>query len=306
MDKPEEFDTPWSEHTVVKASRLSEHLCSGIQLEEDKLNISSFIIKPNHGIIDYQSFIRYLGKKFMYFALSEDEIAEADRPMHRAQKLSDFKDDAKMDGKWGELILFTLVDGLMDIPMMSHKLAWKQNPTDQVKGSDGLFFGEFKGELSLGIGEAKMYKDLKRGVKKSLESTDRFHDGGSQIRNQHELTVASGNLSENLSSEKIEMLASLFTGDSRDYQILHPIFIGYNDPQLEEIQTKPVGDDEELISIIRNHISNTNLPDIVHSELGNFTHLRKHWLVFFFLPLEDKDRFSENMKSEIYPFSTNH
>ncbi|RRJ28096.1 HamA C-terminal domain-containing protein [Halocatena pleomorpha] len=301
-----EFDDPWAEHTVIDGEELADYLQEGSQWQDKKIRVDSYIIKPNHGILDYTSFIQYLGRKYPYFAFSEDEVKEFDRPMHRAQKLSDYKDDARYDGKWGELILFLLVDGVLDIPMVSHKLGWKQNPVDQIKGSDGLFFGEFEGNPSLAIGEAKMYGNLSGGVEEALDSTDRFHGSGSQTRNQHELAVAAGNISKNLSPEKIERLASLFTSQERDYQIIHPIFVGYDDPDLGELQTEPLSD-RELIERVREHITETDLVSIVERKLEDeYSHLRKHRLVFFFLPLENKNQFSENMKEEIYPHSTNH
>lgn len=302
----EAFDTPWSEHTVIDEEELTDYLQEGSQWYESKIRVDSYVVKPNHGTLNYSSFIQYLGRKYPYFAFPEDEVDEFDRPMHRAQKLSDYKDDARYDGKWGELILFLLVDGVLDIPMVSHKLGWKQNPVDQIKGSDGLFFGEFEGNPSLAIGEAKMYGDLGSGVEEALDSTNRFHGDGSQTRKQHELAVAAGNLSKNLSSEKIERLATLFTSQERDYQVIHPIFVGYDDPDLEELQTEPLSD-EELLDRVREHISETDLKSTVVSELEDtYSHLRKHWLIFFFLPVENKDRFSKNVKEEIYPHSTNH
>jgi len=213
-----EIEVPWSEHTVIEKSELLDNLSDAGEWREDKIKTSSFIVSPSYGTLDYDGFVSFLRNKFMFFALSKDEIQESERPHLEAQQLSDYRDDAKMDGKWGELILFTMVEGFLDIPMMSHKLGWKQNPTDQVKGSDGLFFGEYEGSPTLGIGEAKMYTDLDDGIEEALDSTDRFHGEDSQLRNQHELTVAMGNPSDNLSKEKIELLSSLFTGESQDYQ----------------------------------------------------------------------------------------
>jgi hypothetical protein len=82
--------------------------------------------------------------------------------------------------------------------------------------------------------------------------------------------------------------------------------VGYDDPDLGELQTEPLSD-EELLESVREHISETDLVSTVVSELeGAYTHLRQHWLIFFFLPLENKDQFSENVKEEIYPYSTTH
>lgn len=302
-----EIEVPWSEHTVIEESELLDNLSDAGEWREDKIKASSFIVSPSYGTLDYDGFVNFLRNKFMFFALSEEDIQESERPHLEAQRLSDYRDDAKMDGKWGELILFTMVEGFLDIPMMSHKLGWKQNPTDQVKGSDGLFFGEFEGSPTLGIGEAKMYTDLEGGIEEALDSTDRFHGEDSQLRNQHELTVAMGNPSDNLSKEKIELLSSLFTGESQDYQMLHPIFVGYEDDELEGFQTKPVEDDQELVDQLQNHIEDTDLLSKVTDSLeDDYSHLRKHWLTFFFLPLEDKDQFVENVKAAIYPWTTNH
>lgn len=302
-----EIEVPWSEHTVIEESELLDNLSDAGEWREDKIKASSFIVSPSYGTLDYDGFVNFLRNKFMFFALSEEDIQESERPHLEAQQLSDYRDDAKMDGKWGELILFTMVEGFLDIPMMSHKLGWKQNPTDQVKGSDGLFFGEFEGSPTLGIGEAKMYTDLESGIEEALDSTDRFHGEDSQLRNQHELTVAMGNPSDNLSKEKIELLSSLFTGESQDYQMLHPIFVGYEDDELEGFQTKPVEDDQELVDQLQNHIEDTDLLSKVTDSLeDDYSHLRKHWLIFFFLPLEDKDQFVENVKAAIYPWTTNH
>lgn len=301
------IEDSWSEHTVIEESELLEHLSDAGEWKEDKITASSFIASPSYGTLDYDSFVSFLEDKFMYFAMSEQEIAEYDRPHHEAQKLSDYKDDAKMDGKWGELILFTLVEGVLDIPMMSHKLGWKQNPTDQVKGSDGLFFGNYQGSPTLAVGEAKMYTSLEGGIEEALDSTDRFHGKDSKLRNEHELTVAMGNPSDNLSKEKIELLSSLFTSDSQDYQTLHPIFVGYEDKKIEKYQTKPVESDQELVDHLQDHIEDTELLSKVTDSLEDeYSHLRKHWLTFFFLPLENKDRFVENVKAAIYPWSTNH
>jgi len=302
-----EMEIPWSEHTVIDRSELLSNLSDAGEWRENKIKATSFIVSPSYGTLDYDGFVSFLQNKFMFFALSEDDIEESDRPHLEAQQLSDYKDDAKMDGKWGELILFTMVEGFLDIPMMSHKLGWKQNPTDQVKGSDGLFFGKYEGSPTLGIGEAKMYTELDGGIKEALDSTNRFHGEDSQLRNRHELTVAMGNPSDNLSKEKIELLSSLFTGESQDYQMLHPIFVGYEDEELEEFQTKPVEDDQELVDRLQDHVEDTDLLSKVTDSLeDDYSHLRKHWLTFFFLPLEDKDRFVENIKAAIYPWATNH
>jgi len=236
-----------------------------------------FIVSPSYGTLDYDGFVSFLRNKFMFFALSEDEIQESERPHLEAQhSSSDYRDDAKMDGRMGRLILFTMVEGFLDIPMMSHKLGWKQNPTDQVKGSDGLFFGEYEGSPTLGIGEAKMYTDLDDGIEEALDSTDRFHGEDSQLRNQHELTVAMGNPSDNLSKEKIELLSSLFTGNPKITKCYTPSSSDMRDEEQRNSRQSRSGR-SGTSRPAQDHVEDTDLLSKVTDSLeGDYSHLRKN------------------------------
>jgi len=110
-----EIEVPWSEHTVIEKSELLDSLSDAGEWRENEIKASSFIVSPSYGTLDYDGFVRFLRDKFIFFALTEEEIKESERPHLEAQQLSDYRDDAKIDGKWGELILSTMVEGFLDI-----------------------------------------------------------------------------------------------------------------------------------------------------------------------------------------------
>jgi len=83
-----EIEVPWSEHTVIEKSELLDNLSDAGEWREDKIKTSSFIVSPSYGTLDYDGFVSFLRNKFMFFALSEDEIQESERPHLEAQQLS--------------------------------------------------------------------------------------------------------------------------------------------------------------------------------------------------------------------------
>jgi hypothetical protein len=96
----DEIEIPWSEHTVIKESELMDRLSNAGEWSENKIKASSFIVSPSYGTLDYDGFVSFLRDKFMFFAMSKKEIRESERPHLEAQQLSDYRDDAKIDGKW--------------------------------------------------------------------------------------------------------------------------------------------------------------------------------------------------------------
>ena len=295
----------WHAHTVVKEEELREYLLSPSQTSDGRLEVRTHCIAVGGNTIDTNGLIKFASNMFPHFVFPEDEVEERFPQVYRdAQARAGFRENSQRDGLYGELLLFLLVDGLLDMPMISHKITGKQNPQNEVKGSDGVFFGEYRGKESLGIGEAKIFGDKKAGIRDSIESTDRFHGSGGGQMQDHELEVAANNLSTNLSGERLVELSERLTSNSSSYQIIHPIFVGYEEDELNRIQEDPIDGDEleeRLFSFIE---EDEDMVPYIQEKLEEYQDLRKHWLVFFLLPVEDSDVFKEQMKEKIYPQST--
>ena len=121
-------------------------------------------------------------------------------------------------------------------------------------------------------------------------------------KRKDELEVAARNLSSNLSKERIEELSERLAAPSRDYQIVHPIFVGYESEELHQAQAESMSERELEQRILEMVESGDDLLPYIDQRVGeNHPELEKHRLVFILLPVENADRFKEQLKDAIYP-----
>ena len=271
--------------------------------EDGKVVVENYCIAVSGDTIDTDGFVQFLREKFLYLVFPEEEVEErGPLAYHDAQQRVGYTEDYLRAGLYSELLLFVLVDAILNMPMICHKMALKQDPSDEQKGSDGVFFGEYNGEECLGIGEAKFYTDLKGGLRSSLSSTSNFHGPDGDVERRHELNVATRSLSKNLSKSKIQELADRLTSASRDYQLMHPVFVGYEAKELREAQTRAM-DEEELLQKIKAFVDEEEdlVPYIKDKLSDDYPELEKFVLVFILLPVEDTKGFKTKMRNAIYP-----
>lgn len=302
-----QFSRTWSSSTVIEEEELLEYIFPAAEVEEDKIKVKNYCIDVGGDTIDTEGFVEFLREKFLYFVFPEDEIEEfGELAYNEAQQRVGPKDDYVRSGLYSELLLFVFVDAVLEMPMICHKLILNQNPSEEQKGSDGVFFGEYNDKESLGIGEAKFYTDRSGGISSSIDSTSKFHGERGDQKRQHELSIASRNLENtNLSEEEIKELADRLTNSSRDYRLIHPIFIGYEEDELHEVQTEAVDGDELREKIVDVVEDGDNLLSYIKETIKeDHENLEKHHLVFIFLPVEDSDEFKARVREAIYPHIT--
>lgn len=298
---------PWSEVTLIDQENLLEYVFQGKSWSyKDSMEVSVYCIKPAPDSLDEEAFVHFLGEKYPYFVMAKDEVDDLNYPYREAQRRADFDEDSRYDGKLGELVLFVLVDALLELPLVCHKLGQMQEPVQDQKGADALFYGIHKDTESLAIGEAKIYANLDQGIDSALKSTERFHGADGAAKTRHELTVARNNLSDNLENNQTERLLDVFSSRRTRYKHLHPIFIGYEAEWLEEKQKECSGADE-LKDEITSELKNCGIQDEIKETLeSDYSDLEKYDLVFLMLPLEDVDRFRERLQEEIFPHAVRH
>lgn len=296
----------WAEHTVIDEDELRDYLFEAGSWDVQKLRIDSYCVKPNVDTLNIDGFIEFLRNQFHLFVFPEAERDEMAVPGIEALEEADYNPDPRKDGKLGELILFVLVDGLLDLPIVCHKMSLKEEPVQEVKGSDGLFFGHFKGYEAIALGEAKIYKRRSQGIDSALESTERFHGSGGRTKKRHELNVASRTLSEDLSEEETERIVEALSSEPTGERMIHPIFVGYETEWLHDLQVECTGPDELRDRITRT-IQDSEIETKVREKIqSDYEELEKHWLLFFLLPLEDVDGFREDLQGAIYPYAQKH
>jgi hypothetical protein len=291
----------WAEHTVIDRAELEKHLFDAGSWNDGNIQIDAYCIQPRVDKIDNSDFISFLENKYPYFVFSQAEINRRDWPGKDALKMADYDNDPTHSGKLGELILFILVDAFLNFPLICHKMSQRYDPVQEVKGSDGLFFGEFEEYDALGIGEAKINKQRTTGIRKALESTERFHGPDSQTKRELELDVAARNLSEDLSKDEIKRIIQVLSSEPTQHRLIHPIFVGCQEGWLEDLQVECTGK-EDLQQRIRNKIEELDPKSYVREKVeGEYDSLKTEHLVFFLLPLENADEFREKLQQAIFP-----
>lgn len=260
-----------------------------------KLKIRVYSIKFSGNQQEYVGLIDTIVEKIPDFVLSQKEInqlkASGKNPFIRAKNF--FGDvDPEKDGRYGEFILFLMVETILKCPMIAHKIIL-YNPNDQVKGSDGLFFGEYGDSYALLIGEAKIENDRSKPIKRALSSIDRFYKSESGGMDQfHELIVAKKGISEDFSQEELDSLYKIMDQQSSEYKStikVHPILIIYDDKGVNniEIEAKNVVESEQKMAILTKKLM-LELVEKIKTEINsNHKELLKVNLDFFFIPTSD-------------------
>jgi hypothetical protein len=297
----EAVENHWSDFTVIQSSEIEEYLSNLLSFSEDKLKIEVYCIRSDGENFDYQAYLNFLREKLPYFVHPAEEVESSSTPWYDIMESIRPEEDFIRMGLWGELILFTMVDGLMDIPMVNHKISGRPERGGEVKGADGVYFGEYKGEERLGLGEAKFYSDDLRGaIGSALGSTMRFHGTAGDSARDAELMVARRSYSRDLSEQKGKELLEMLDSNRREYKHFHPVFIGYEEDKITSVQETPTDDD--VIELVKNEIQEREIPRHFDEKLDEEDHreLRKFELAVFVLPVENSDEFKERMNNVLF------
>jgi len=116
--------------------------------------------------------------------------------------------DLEKTGEFGEILLYILVQEILELPQLISKMSLKTSGQLHYQGADGIHvkFDETDNSLSLYWGESKMEKTIYSGLKNCFNSLKSFlldtygHDS-TQTRDLHLIT---SNISDNLNNPKLE------------------------------------------------------------------------------------------------------
>lgn len=117
----------------------------------DNLFVRFYTLPIKEDKIDEAGFIKFLLSSIEGYVFDKRQIDEyiedGINPLERA--LTYFGDvDPLSDGRYGELILYILTEGILNVPLVVHKIAQSYSPNKQVEGSDGLFVGNHHDKFS--------------------------------------------------------------------------------------------------------------------------------------------------------------
>lgn len=279
--------------------------------QDVKLKVRGHSLKFSGNLSDCNELANFLGKSistYVHGALGDQDPVEKWR---EAQKYFG-KKNPDTDGKYGELLLFVLVESILKCPMVSHKIRALTNSKDQVKGSDGVFLGnyQYNGEESIParlIGESKIMKSFATGIDDALESLNRFHDPSKSSEFlKNEFLAAKNNLiiSNDLDVD-LDILYDLLEPGTQEYQnstLVHPILIVYETAHISKIEEKCITA-EKAESMIAEYMSGEKASGRlkrIAEKLNAYPETKKVLLDFFVVPLKDVSLFRNAVYYEIH------
>lgn len=276
---------------------------------EDRKTVCRFLSLDFSGTQqEILSLTESLGESIEHYVFDEKQLAsfrkEGKVPFQKAMKFFG-KTNPDMDGKYGELLLYILTEKILQTPLVSHKLSLITNTNDQVKGGDGIFFGEYQDELAILIGESKIHQGAAGAMEDALESLDRFYDNYSSGQLGHEMFIARSNISENFSSlDDAESLYKAFTPGTEQYKgciKAHPVLLVFESSKISKIEEEAKNKDEaeEMFSawLVTRSLE---IQKLLSTKLNKYSELKKVYVDVFLMPLTNVSKFKHALYKEIH------
>lgn len=157
---------------------------------------------------------------------------EAAKYMQEARKL--FRVVASPDGTTeragdaGELLLYFLLEAVLEAPQVVAKVELKTNPALEVNGSDGIHMRWDPEDALVDIyfGESKMYASVSDALINAFKSIESFHANGMRAHEYAMVTKFFKGADDNVKDAVTQLLDTGMPG--ADARINHACLIGYN------------------------------------------------------------------------------
>lgn len=302
------FTEDWAQHIKIDRNELLKQLNQHFFDASDKLVLRFYTLKPSGTRLLVNGVCEALHNSLPFYVYGEADIHKKGEMWAGLNAKSFFgQKQPQSDGKYGELLLFVLVESVLGCKMVAHKIRSLSNTTDQIKGGDGIFIGNYdvaaNSYPAYLIGESKVTGTFAEALKEALISINRFHDVTSKsdfldnelIVAKEFIKITSGNI-----DELYERLTP--TTDAFKKQILvHPILLMYNTEAFSKLERESVSP-EELEKAIAAKLKGKDkiLVKKISEKLADYPEVQKVYLDFFILPCNSVDDFRNSMYQKIH------
>ncbi|EAB2685016.1 DUF1837 domain-containing protein [Salmonella enterica] len=305
LDKLMKID--WKKLVITDHSWIQSQLVERAPSVERKITSRLFTI-PFSGVIqEANSFIESLADSIEHYVFDKTAIdimrQKGQIPFRKAAQFFGDTNPIK-DGKYGELLLYILSEAILNTPMVSHKITTLTNLNDQVKGGDGVFFGKYRDNISILIGESKIYKNFSGALDSAFDSLDRFSKNYSSGALSHELFIARKNISNNFDFETMELIYQAFTPGSEIYSECiktHPVLLMFEDSDIKEIENNALTK-SEAENLFEKWLYNKKeeIKIAIKNKLTKYPDVKPCFLDFFLIPMSDVGNFKKSLYRSIH------
>lgn len=195
-------------------------------------------------------------------------------------------------GEPGEVLLYFLVECVLEAPQVVAKITLKTSPKMEVHGADGIHmkWDENDGVLDVYFGEAKLHQSLGSAVQSAVQSISRFHEEDMSSR-ELELVTSNFKLADLDLKEAISRYLDRQDGSAPGCRVKHACLIGYD---WEEYQRLDGIERGRLLEEFRSRYA-ADGPRLRDALAGGFMGLRDLRVILevFFLPFKSVQEFRE-------------
>lgn len=300
-------DEDWEKHLTVNTQWVDKFFHQVPGVGEFKVNARALSLKFSGTKQECLPLADHLSNSIESYVFDQQQLAvfkEEGVPAYKRASSFFGNTNPVVDGKYGELMLYMLVEAILKTPMVSHKLQLLTNVNDQIKGGDGIFFGKYANHISILIGESKIHQRLQGALADSMMSVDRFNKDYAASSMEHELFIARSNISKNFSLEQAKKIYEAFKPGTEEYQAcnrVHPILLVYDCSKIDEIEIQASGKAhaEELVKAwIAEHAK--EVLENIKSGFSPYPDLRKVYLDFFLVPMSNVGTFKKTLFKSIH------
>lgn len=292
-----------------------------------KITVRGYTPKISGTTFSCDDLVSELGFMVTDYVLSEDKKAQAKQDLERqysprfAQKNAERhfqqiaqrffgRKDPETDGKYGELLLFAIVESILGSKMVAHKIVNLTNYKDQSKGGDGVFLGNYNVDAirvvpALFIGESKIMRDFSTALEDALDSLNRFH--APEIRaefNATEFIVARDTMMADEDYEEIYNRLSPGTEQYKSQIMVHPVLLMFNTNKINTFEKNSLTS-KDLEEALKGYMKRNkkHFFDFVTKKISSYPEVEKVFVDFFIFPFNDISKFRNAMYYNIHGVS---
>ena len=203
--------------------------------------------------------------------------------------------DGSTSGEAGEMILWFLLEAVLDAPQIVAKMDLKTNPQLESFGSDGIHMKIIDDILNIYFGEAKLYSNIGGALDSIFESIEKFHEKGLVKHEYNMVTKNYKHLKENEQKQILDFITDRI--NSQEVKINHACLVGYDWNEYQKLNT---AERESFVRKFETLYKNDTirLTKLIQTRFDKFSKKHLHFEVFF-LPFKSvqelRDKFNEEL-----------
>lgn len=248
----------------------------------------------NNGRPRWQDLAKNLATQILYYCFSvqkRPEMRTDDEVLELRQEARDFFRDSSRSGEAGEMLLYFILETVLQAPQMVSKISLKTNPKVETLGSDGIHmkWNDEEGLMDIYFGEAKLYSDLNAAIASTVESIEAFHLNSME---EFELRLVTRHYKHADGPLKDQVLKFVNRGTSMETaRVNHACLLGYDWDGYDKLQNG--GIDNLVASLRAQYFSQrSHILDYLNRHFSCFRNRRLRFEVFI-LPFTSVDSFRE-------------